>query len=233
MTAIFKRELGAYFKTPVGWIFLAVYFVFSGYFFWYMISYNTTNSAFIFDRMFTFSMFLVPVLTMRLMSDEKRLKTDQLLLTSPVSVTGVVMGKFLAAVSVYSVAVCINAVYMLVMSVFTTPDWTSFFGNFVGALLLGAAFTAAGVFVSSLTESQLISAVGTFAVLLMLYLLDSFKGTDTESLLYRVIDGISLNSHYESFTRGLVDYSDAVFFISLAAVFIFLTVRLIERKRWN
>lgn len=233
MIAVFKREFGAYFKSPVGWVFLAVYFIFSGYFFWYMLSYNSTDTSFIFDRMFVFSMFFVPVLTMRLMSDEKKLKTDQLLFTSPVSVFGVIMGKFLAAAAVYGMAVCVNVVYMLVMSIYSTPNWTAFLGNFLGALLLGAAFTAVGVFVSSLTESQLISAACTFAVLLLMYLLDSFKGTNTESVLYKMINGVSLNSHYESFTRGLVDYADVVFFISLAAVFIFFTVRLIERKRWS
>lgn len=233
MAAVFKRELNAYFSSPIGWVFLAVFFVFSGYFFWYILSYAVADISVVFENMFMFYMFLIPLLTMRLMSDDKRLKTDQLLFTAPTSVTSVILGKFLAAWVVFALALSINIIYSLVLSIFVTMNWIILLGNLIGALLLGAALIAVGLFISSLTESQLVAAVATFAVSLILYLLDAFKGTNTSSFLYKVLNAISINAHYTPFTKGILSYANLIFFLSVAAVFILLTVRLQEKKRWS
>lgn len=233
MAAILKRELNAYFSSPIGWVFLGVFFLFSGYFFWYILAYNVADISVIFENMFMFYMFLIPVLTMRLLSEDKRLKTDQLLFTSPVSLTGVILGKFFAAWVVFALALSINVAYALILSVYVTFSWVILLGNLLGALLLGAALIGVGLLISSLTENQLVSAVAAFAVSLILYLLDNFKGSDANAFLYKALDAISLNAHYAPFTKGLVSYANVFFFAGVAAIFVFLTIRLQDRKRWS
>lgn len=232
MKAVYKREIGSYFKSPVGWIFLAIFFAFTGYFFWYMLSYGVADISVIFDNMFMALIFLVPILTMKLMSDDKRFKTDQLLFTSPTSIGGVVLGKFFAAFTVLFAALSITVVYGLIISVFVRFGWIILLSNLIGALLLGAALISIGIFISNLTESQLAAASITFGISLTLYLLDMFKGTNSSSIIYRILGAISFGERYAPFVSGVLNYSGMIFFISVAAIFLFLTVRMQERKRW-
>lgn len=115
MLAILKRELSSYFTSPIGYVFLAVFYFFSGMFFYSVLYSNSTDISYVFSGMFTVLLFVVPLLTMRLMSEEKKQKTDQLLLTSPVSLTGLVLGKFLAAVCMYAIALAVTVVYSLIL----------------------------------------------------------------------------------------------------------------------
>ena len=232
MTAIYQREMRSYLTSAVGYVFLAVFYAIAGYYFFAtsLVS-NSTDLSYVFSNLFSIVIFLVPMLTMRLFSEERRQKTEQALFTAPVSFTGVVMGKFLACLTMYLLGMGVTVLYFLVMCAFQIPDVAVFCGNFLGLFLLGAALCAIGIFISSLTESQVIAAVGSLAIGLFLLFANSFTPVVSSEWINTVMDGISFYQHYLDFTRGLLNLSDLTFFISVTALFLFLTVRHLERRR--
>ena len=150
MTAIFKREINAYFDTPLGYVFLAVYYLFAGYFFYnYNLYANSTDMRALFEILFTVTLFLVPILTMRLMSEDRRNKTDQLLMMAPIGTLAIVMGKLLAAAVVYLAAMLITIVEAFVLSVFAAVEWSVVIGHFIGLFLLGLALISVGMLIST------------------------------------------------------------------------------------
>lgn len=232
MGAIFKRELDAYFQSPLGYVFVAVYYLFAGFFFFnYNLYGNTTDLRTLFDLLFTVTIFLIPILTMRLMSEERKAKTDQLLLMAPVTATEIVLGKFFAAVLVYLTAMSITLVMAGMLSLYAAPEWPVVLGHFVGLFLLGAALIAVGLLISSLTENQIIAAVGGFCVGLLLMLLDALAGALSNALLVKLVNGLSFYNRYQNFTLGVLDLSDLVFFVSLSALFLYFTVAVFESRR--
>ena len=232
MTAIYQREMRSYLTSAVGYVFLAVFYAIAGYYFFAtsLVS-NSTDLSYVFSNLFSIVIFLVPMLTMRLFSEERRQKTEQALFTAPVSFTGVVMGKFLACLTMYLLGMGVTLLYFLVMCAFQIPDVAVFCGNFLGLFLLGAALCAIGIFISSLTESQVIAAVGSLAIGLFLLFSNSFTPVVSSEWINAVMDGISFYQHYLDFTRGLLNLSDLTFFVSVTALFLFLTVRHLERRR--
>ena len=233
MFAVLKRELSAYFSSPIGYIYLAVFYVFSGYFFFGVLYSNTTSLSNVFNGMFTIIMLLIPILTMRLMSEDLKNKTDQALLTAPISLLSLVLGKFLSALIVYCLGVAITLVYAIVIATFAPPDWTVVFGNVLGMLLLGAALISIGMFISALTENQVIAAVGGFAVGFSLILVNSLASLISTEWLKKFVSGLSFMERYDEFTNGILDISNIFFFISICAVFVFFTVRVFEKRRWS
>ncbi len=232
MTAIYKREMRSYLTSPVGYVFLAVFYAISGYYFFATsLVGNTTDMSYVFSNLFSIVIFLVPMLTMRLFSEERRQKTEQALFTAPVRFTGIVMGKFLACLTMYLMGMGITLVYFLVLCAFRIPDAAVFFGNFLGLGLLGAALCAIGIFISSLTESQVIAAVGSLAIGLLLLFSNSFTPVVSNQLVSKLILNCSFYEHYLDFTRGLLNLADLTFFVSITGLFLFLTVRHLERRR--
>lgn len=232
MGAIFKREIKSYFTSPLGYVVLTVFALFEGFFFYYLFLNNYGDITALFSSLLTISMFLCPVLTMRLMSEDKRLKVDQALLTAPVNLFSIVFGKFLAAFAVYAAAFSLTLVNQLIFAMFTTPDWNIYFGNLFGNLILGAALISIGLFVSSLTESQLVSAVVSFGVVLMLLMMDTIASAIKVEFFANIVKSLSFVGRQESFLSGILDFSDLFFFVSITAVFLFLSVRMLEKKRW-
>jgi len=233
MTAIFKREFMAYFRTPLGYVLISVMYFFTGYYFFtYNIYMNTTDTAPLFAMLFSVVLFIVPVLTMRLLSEERRMRTDQVLLTSPVSRFSIVVSKYLAALCVYMIAISSTVLMALVLQYFSQPDWPVVYGNFIGLTLLGAALIAICLFISSLTENQVVAAVGGFAASLFLILLDAMQHIARSSKYKTLFRYISWNGRYQGFTVGVIGFSDLVFFISITAFFVCLTVLILERRRW-
>ena len=212
---------------------MAVIYVFSGYIFFGVLYSNTTSLSNVFNGMFTIIMLLIPILTMRLMSEDLKNKTDQALLTAPISLVSLVLGKFLAALIVYCLGVAITLVYGVVIAAFAPPDWTVVFGNVLGMLLLGAALIAIGMFISALTENQVIAAVGGFAVGFSLILVNSLSALISIEWLKKFVSGLSFMERYDEFTNGILDISNIFFFVSVCAVFVFFTVRVIEKRRWS
>ena len=203
MTAIYQREMRSYLTSAVGYVFLAVFYAIAGYYFFAtsLVS-NSTDLSYVFSNLFSIVIFLVPMLTMRLFSEERRQKTEQALFTAPVSFTGVVMGKFLACLTMYLLGMGVTLLYFLVMCAFQIPDGAVFCGTFLGVFLLGAALCAI-----------------------------SFTPVVSSEWINAVMDGISFYQHYLDFTRGLLNLSDLTFFVSVTALFLFLTVRHLERRR--
>lgn len=232
MGAIFKREIRSYFTSPLGYVVFTVFALFEGFYFYYLFYYNYGDITALFSYMMSISMFLCPVLTMRLMSEDKRLKVDQALLTAPVSLWGIVMGKFLAAFVMFTGCYALTLVNQLIFAIFTTPNWIVYIGNLVGILLLGAALIAIGLFISALTESQLVSAVVSFGVVMLIVMMDSLAASVNFEPLQKLVSSLSFITRQESFASGILDFSNLVFFVSITAVFLFLTVRMLEKKRW-
>ena len=233
MFAILKREMQNYFTSPIGYIFLAVFYFFAGMFFSSVLYSNTTDITYVFSSLFTVLIFIIPLLTMRSMSEDKKQKTDQLLLTSPLNLTGLVIGKFLAAFLMYCIALAVTVVYALILATFAAPEWTVVVGNIFGALILGAALISIGVFISSLTENQLIAAVGSFAVMMFIMMIVGFASLIPVDFISNIILSLSFMSRYEDFVAGILNISNVLFFVSIAVVFIFLTVRVLEKRRWS
>ena len=236
MSAIFKREFKTYFTSPIGYVVLAMIYGLSGYyFFMYNLANGYADLSYVFSSVMTLLVLLVlPVLTMRLMSDDKRQKTDQALLTAPVSLTGIVLGKFFAALLLFAIGISIMLVFAVIIAVKVTPDWLVIFGNFIGLLLLGAMLIAIGLLISCLTESQFVAALGTFLASFALLMVDSIGSMlSSSTLVVTITDFLSISKRYSTFTSGLMQYDDIIFFVSMTALFLFVTVRVLDRKRWN
>lgn len=236
MSAVFKREFKAYFTSPIGYCVLAMMFGLTGFFFVLINVISGSTSLFdVFQQLQTYLVLLVlPILTMRLMSDDKRQKTDQVLLTAPVSLTGIVLGKFFAALLLYIIGLSMTLVGAVIIATQYNPDWMVIIGNYLGIVLLGGLMISIGLLISSLTESQFIAALGTFLAALMITLFDYVKSIFSSSkLISTVVDFLSVNQRSASFSVGTIRYDDIVFFLSIQVLFLFLTVRLLDRKRWN
>ena len=235
MGAIFRRELKAYFSSPLGYIFLGVIYAISGFYFWYVLYSQANYIQYVFSNMFTIVLMVVPLLTMRLMSEDKKLKTDQLLLTAPVNITSVVLGKYFAAFVVYLLGVSSTIVYQIVLATFAAPDWNVFLGNYIAIALIGAALISIGILISSLTENQIIAAIGTLAISLFIWLLDSIAMALPAGFEWigTALSSLSFMTRYNDFVSGTLNVSHILFFVSFAAVFLFLTVRALEKKRWS
>ncbi len=233
MLAVLKREFRAYFQSPLGYVFISAVFFFSGYYFFtYNLYGNTTNMSTLFGLLFPVVLFLVPILTMRLMSEDKRSKTDQLLLTAPISRAGIVLGKYCAAAAVFSVAIAATMAQAAVMSFFATPDWPVILGNLIGLLLLGITLIAICMFLSALTESQVIAAVAGFVVSLFLMLVDALALVVNSSFLQALFRNLSFKQRYTSFTLGILELPSIVFFLSICVLFVLLTVAILDKERW-
>lgn len=236
MSAIFKREFKSYFQNPIGYVILAIYLFFSGFFFANMFSYGYPYISFIFSQMFTIIMFTIPIITMRSMSEDKRQKTDQALLTAPVKLGSIVLGKFSAALAFFLVAFSEVVLFQIILAFMATPDMASFFGNLIGLILFGSALISVGIFISAMTESQTVSAIGSFAVSLILILMDSlssFAESQGWTFISNIVEWISFSGRYNTFTEGIIDLSNIVFFISFTGIFLFLTTRVLEKKRYS
>ncbi|MBS7397348.1 MAG: ABC transporter [Ruminiclostridium sp.] len=233
MFSIFKREFRAYFTSPLGYVFLAIFYAFSGLFFYiFSLSIGSTDISGVFLMMFIVLMVFVPLLTMRLLSEDKKQKTDQLILTAPVSLLSIVMGKFLAAYAIFVIGVAVMPVYGFVMSTFTTISWLPIWGNTVGLLLIGGIFVSVGLFVSSLTENKMIAAIGSFFVNLMILLMNTLTSALPSGIFKDVLASVSVYSRYSEITNGIFSLSSLIFFISVIFIFLFLTVRVLEKRRW-
>ena len=232
MTAIYKRELKSYFSSPLGYIIILVYLVMYGSIFSSLFAAGVPQISLIFSYYSFITAFLIPVLTMRLFSEERRQKTDRALLTAPVSLTGIVMGKFLAALSVFGLSQAVTLIYQTIFAFNITVDWISYLSCLVGTMLMAAALIAIGLFISSLTDSQIVAAVISIAVSVMLFSIDGFLSGIKIEWVATALEWLSFQGRYYTFIEGLFDIANTVYFVSFAAIFIFLTVRVQESKRW-
>lgn len=237
MLAIFRRELQSYFYTPLGYVFMGVFLLLSGIFF---LSGNllqmNSNLGVMFDSMSFLFMLIMPLLTMRLLSEEKRARTDQLLLTSPLPVGAIVVGKYLAAVCVLALTMLCTFPCVVILFIYGTPHAPLIASGYLGFFLLGASYVAVGILMSAVTESQLTAAVATFGVNLMIQFVESVgPSLDVPFLpwLPSAIGWVSLYDRYYAFTAGLLSTADLIYFLTFILVLLFLTAQVVDRRRWH
>ena len=237
MSAIFKREFKSYFTTPIGYIVLAVMIIVHGWAFADVYEAGSPDISYVFTSFLsTLIVFILipPILTMRSMSEDRRQKVDQVLITSPVSLYSIVLGKFFAILAIFMMGYSMTLVFQIIIAFQgVTVNWLIYIGNVLGVALIGSALIALGIFISSLTESQLVSVVVSVAVASLLSMMDSFASTINVRWVTKVVEWISFTGRYYTFCEGILDYSNAVFFLGFAAVFIFLTVRVLDKRRYS
>jgi len=244
MIAILKKELRSMFLSPLAYVVIGGFTFLSAFsFLSSTLASMTSDVTSFFSSLVLWIIIIVAILSMKIFSDEKKSKTDQLLLTSPVSLTQIVLGKFLASYIVYLISMAITFIYMLIVVIFGQLEWGIVFANYLGLFLLGAAVVSIGVFVSSLTESALVCALLTLIILFLSYLASSFAYvivSFTTGLPEIIVSGISsfigvlaIFDKYNTFASGMLDFTAIVYYLSITAIFLFLTVRVFEKRRWS
>jgi ABC-2 type transport system permease protein len=259
--AVFKKELKIYFGTPVAYVVFGVFAAISGYFFYQILQFFQRQSMQfmqmqapqLLERMNlndmvispiilnvnVFFLLMIPVLTMRLIAEEKRSKTMELIMTNPVSVWQITIGKYLASLVVVAAMTGIIALYPLLVSLMAggpggagNLEWAPVVTGLLGLFLSGAAFAAIGLFASSITDSQIVSAIVGFGILLVFWVI-GWAAAGAEGVMFDVLRYISFMEHMVSFTKGLIEIKDLVFYASIVFFALFLTARVIESERWR
>jgi len=287
MIAVYKKEMRTYFTQMMGYIFLAFLLLLVGIWFAVMNVFPlNANFQHVLSNVTIFFFILMPTLTMRLFSEEARQKTDQLLFTSPLSVMGIVLGKFLAAFTLFVLGVGVTILLPLLIRNYSVLPTSQIVGSYIGFILLGASCIAIGVFISVLTENQIIAAVGTMGAIFVMFLIDAIAASmptttfaslmfvafiivavaviwynSTKNVIASIIVGVvgigaagglylvnnliydgiivrallwfSIFARYNNFSRGILNLNDVVYYISFSALFIYLTVNIIEKRRWR
>lgn len=288
MLSVYKKELLQYFTSMIGFVFLAFFLCIIGIYTWTVnIAGGSGNFETTLNSVKFLFVILIPVLTMRIMSEENKQKTDQLLYTSPISIAKIIIGKYLAVLTIYAMAFIPICIYPLIINHYGDDvRLSTAYSAVIGFFLLGAAYIAIGVFISSMTESQLIAAIVSLIVMLITFLMPqltqmipasgknqviiiavlwlllcmiayatmknvilsvvlavggegvfwilyALKPSMFDSLLTNILNAVSISDRFNDFTLGLLDYSAIVYYVSIAVLFVFLTIQLIKRKRFD
>lgn len=233
MSAIYRREVSAYFHSMIGYVYVAVLLLFGGYYFMgYNLQYGYPRYAYALTGQVVVLLMAVPVLTMRSMAEERRGRTDQLLLTSPVTLWGMVWGKYLAMVTVLAVPTLVSCFCPLIIAMNGSSDLAGDYAAILMLFLLTCLFAAVGLFFSSITESQVIAGVTTFAALLILYLWDGIAGF-LPGVLGEAASQFSVLAPFDDLVNNSLLHLDGiVLYLSLIGLFLFLTVQTLQKRRW-
>jgi len=248
---ICRRELYSYFVSPIAWVLLALFAFLSGVFTYLFssgfvqetvqsqirtqpapMSVNEMVIAPLFGNIAVIGLFLIPLISMRLFAEEKRQGTIELLVTSPVQDLEIVIGKWLAAVLMYAALLGVLVLDMSFLFIYGSPDWKPVATGFLGVLLQGAALLAFGAFISTLTKNQIVAGAVGFGLALLLWVLNWWTSLG-DSVPIRIVSYISIVSHMESFSRGVVDSKDLIYYLSMIFLGLFLTTRSLESLRWR
>ena len=249
--AIAQKELKAYFASPIAYIVIGFFVLLFGFFYYtllmifnqqsmQMMGFEGAPVQNVNDQMIrplflnasVIVLFVLPMITMRTYSEEKRSGTIELLLTSPLTDFQIIMGKFLGAMALYGAMLAVTFVHMAVLYAFGSPEWIPIATGYLGMLLMGGCFISAGLLISSLTKNQIVAGMITFAVFLLLWVINwigSFTGPTTKA----VLDYLSITSHLDDFTRGILDTKHLVYYLSFIAFGLFLTARSVDTERWR
>ena len=235
MLAIFKRELKAYFTGVIGYVFLVIYLAVAGILFGYTTLMSMSSDMTVYyTLMLIFSAITLPLLTMKSFSEERKMKTEHLILTAPISLPCMVLGKFLAPYVIFAGASVLTSLYFLFLIPYAQLKFAVLIGNLVAMLLVGGVFIAIGVFVSSLTENQLSAAIGTIAIILGFLGIGLLAGfLPAKYWLRSVLDALSIFTRFQKFVNGYFDLASLIYYLSAGGVFIWLTIRVYDRRRFN
>src|SRR6266566_6608719 len=249
--AIAHKELKSYFSTPIAYIVIGFYALLFGWFFYAMLMFFNQQSLQLgglegggnvdinqqlirplFLNASVILLFVLPLITMRTYSEEKRSGTIELLLTSPVTDVQIIFGKFLGALALYAAMIAITMIHMGLLFSYGNPEWRVVITGYIGLLLMGGCFISVGLLISSLTKNQIVSGMITFAVFLLLWVINwiaSFTGPTTQS----VLNYLSITDHFDDFTKGILDTKHLVYYFSVMAFGLFLTARSVDTERWK
>ena len=247
MFAIYKKELRSYFLNAIGYVYIGIFLAVSGLICCYttLVAKSYDTSLYFNVMIMTFTV-LIPLLTMKLFSEEKKLRTEQMLLTAPVSIWGMVVGKFLAAFTLFASGVLVSCVNFFPLAAYANaekiadaydspvgPVLPIILASTLGLLLIGAAFIAIGMFISSLTENQLAAAIITVAIIFAMLVLNIVNNYIEVYAIRFVINWICFMSRFSNFSAGMLDPSALLYYLSFAGVFLLLTVRVYDKRRWG
>ena len=224
MLAIFKKEFKSYFLSPIGYVVIGIFlFVFSVFFYLTIFEYRTVDlgALYYYNALYGL-MIIVPILTMRMFAEERKTGTEQLILTSPVNMVGVVFGKLLAAVSVIVITLLVSLIYFFIVSYFGTPNLATVLVHMLGFILISLAALSVGMFASSITENQIIAGIITIAFLIMSLFLQDVNN---------IFSNIALVNFYQNFASGVISLSDVVGLVSFAIMFISFTIIVMQRRK--
>src|SRR5258705_3610038 len=248
--AIAHKELKSYFSTPIAYVVIGFFALLFGYFFYAMlIIFNSQSAQFegqggggadinqqlirpLFLNASVILLFVLPLITMRTYSEEKRSGTIELLLTSPLSDVQIILGKFLGAMALYPAMIAITAIHMALLFSYGNSEWKVVVTGYIGLLLMGGGFISVGLLISSLTKNQIVSGMVTFAVFLLLWVINwiaSFTGPTTQS----VLNYLSITDHFDDFTKAILDTKHLVYYFSVMSFGLFLTARSVDTERWK
>jgi len=244
LIATFNRELRAYFFSPLAYVILCLLLFVNGGVFWLILSYlndpqasgSITPLELFFGQTIFFwivLLFVAPVLTMRLLSEERRSGTIEVLMTAPVTESHVVIGKYLAALIFYAFLWLPTLSYAVILSFYTEVDWGPVLAGYVGILGIGALFLSLGILASALTRNQLVAAVLAFAFMMPLFSFGLLEGLVNQETFRAVFGYLNVWQHMEEFSRGIVDTRRVVYYLSATILFLFLSVRALEAKKWR
>ncbi len=251
MWIICRKELRSYFVSPVAYLLLTMFAVIFGYFFWNSLGFflnRSMESQFSEDPMpmnineivvrpllaniSVVGLFFIPIITMRLFAEEKRTGTIELLVTSPVRDGEIILGKWLAAVLLYLSMMAFSGLSFIYLFRYGNPDWKPLLIGYLGLLLQAGGLLAVGTFISTLTRNQIIAGAATFGVCLLLWVLEWVSGFETAAWA-KVLAYFSVIAHFESFSKGLIDSKDVIFYLSMTILALFFTARSMESMRWR
>ena len=250
--AIFKKEMRLYFTSPVAWVVFTIFLLIAGYFFYSIFAFftlasmqsmmnpqmgrdlNVTDSVMrpLFSNVSVILLLLLPLVTMRLFAEERRAGTIELLLSYPVRDGAVLAGKYLAAFALYAIMIALTLLYPLIVVYFARLEWGPIFTGYLGLLLMGATFIAVGVFASSLTENQIVAAITTFGALLIFWIL-GWSADYAGGTAGKVLQFLSILEHNDSFSKGVLDTKDVLYYLNFTLLALFLTLRSLEARRWK
>jgi ABC-2 type transport system permease protein len=252
IAAIWQRELKAYFVSPVAYVVLTVFLFLCGFFFYTILAGVIQSTMMqgqfgqgqqpvdvpgIVSRSFfgttsVVLLFMIPMLTMGLFAEEKKRGTIELLLTTPVSNIQALLGKYLASLTFVLIMFGLSAITISALFIYGSPEWKPILGGYLGLLLYSAALLSIGLFISTLTENQIVSVVITFGVILVLWLIESFA-SGAEGMAKDVLSYLSVIGHMDDFIKGVIDTTHVIFYLSFAFLGLFLTYRSLESMRWR
>ncbi len=233
MKAIFKREFKNFFITPIGYIFIGFFMLMAAIMFvMNVMEPQIADLSGFFASLSVVLVVLVPILTMRLLAEEKRNKTDQLLFTAPVTMTEIVLGKFFATAAIYGLVLVCTWIFPIIMMIVSEPVVGIMISQYVGFFLLGLVFISIGLYISALTENQIISAIASFGILLVLVLLDSFAANISIPIVANIVSWLSITARFEDFFIGILNPAVIIYYLSITALFVYFTIQTLEKRRF-
>jgi ABC-2 type transport system permease protein len=234
-TVIARRELSSYFYSPIAYVAMTLFLVACGIFFWsdFQPGQPVTMRT-IFEWMVWLLVFIIPILCMGLLAQEWATGTIETMMTAPVGETDMVLGKFLGSLLFFFVLLAPTLIYLAMLALYGRPDYSAIFSGYLGVILVGALFISVGLFCSSLTRSQVVAAVSAAAMLFVITIVPWIAGSKTTVVgFWRKVVDQGVFNRYVDFSKGVIDTGNLVFFVATTAVFLFLTVKVLESRRWK